>query len=131
MARKLALAADHAYAFRRFDIVGCVGELLVRLTLPRQFEGMGHYYQALGLNRGGHGDTLRADCLFELMADSSPSQYRARALLALGTNSLADGDSQTAICFYSDAMRVSMQERSLDPATLLHRKPRDSSYKGN
>ena len=116
-AGKLASVADHAYGTRQFDIVGCVSRLFLMLPLSRQLESVGQYYLALSLNRGSSGDIARAGCLFEWVADNGSSQYRARAILALGTNSCAAGDYQTAMSFYREVMRMVAHDQAFDPVT--------------
>ena len=115
---RLISVADHAYALRELDIVGCAGQLLSSLPVSRQSESVGHYYQALSLNRGGRGDTTRARALFEQVADRAPMQYRAKAMLALGTNSVMVGDHKTAMSLYREVMRILARDRIFDPVTL-------------
>ena len=119
LATKLASVGDHAYSIRQPDIVGNVGQLLLSLPLSRHIESAGHYYQALSLNQFGYGDTVRAGALFEQVADNCSFRYRARAMLALGTNSLGIGDQRTAMSFYWEAMRIVARERIFDPVILL------------
>ena len=119
LATKLAFIGDYAYSIRQPDIVGDVGSLLLSLPLSRKVESAGHYYQALSLNRFGHGDTVRAGTLFEQVADNCALRYRARAMLALGTNSLYIGDERTAMYFYREVMRIVARERIFDPVILL------------
>jgi hypothetical protein len=116
-ATKLASAADHAYAIREPDIVGDVALLLLSLPLSKHVESAGYYYRALSLNQFGHGDTVRAGALFEQIADKGSLRYRARAMLALGTNSFENGDGRTAMSFYQEVMRIVACERVFDPVT--------------
>jgi hypothetical protein len=96
----LVSVADQAHSVRRLDIVSCVGKLLPNLPPAGRLETVGEYYQALSLNRGGHGDTVRADRLFEKAADNASLHYRARAMLALGSNYIVAGEHKTALsCF--------------------------------
>jgi len=115
---KLVSAADNAYVARQFDIVGNVGQLLSTLPLSGGLESVARYYQALSLNRGTRGDTARAGSLFEQVADEAPSQYRARAMLALGANSFATSDHRRATYFYRDVMEIVARDHSFDPVTL-------------
>jgi hypothetical protein len=117
LATKLASVGDHAYSIRQPDIVGNVGLLLLSLPLSGQVESAGYYYQALSLNQFGRGNTVRAGTLFEQVADNGSLRYRARAMLALGTNSLGTGDGRTAMSFYREAMRMVAREQVFDPVT--------------
>ena len=114
-ATRLASMADHAYLIREFEFVGYAGQLLLSLPLSRQAESMGHYYRALGLRRSARGDIARADSMFEQVADNASSQYRARGMLALGTNSVAVGDCRTAMSFYREVVRILTRNRIFDP----------------
>ena len=117
-AARLASVADHAHLMRQYDMVGYAGQLLLNLPLTRQPKGLGDYYHAVSLNRASLGDTVRAGYLFERVAESASSQYRAKAMLALGTNSLAAGDPRTAISFYREVMRIGRLDQVSDPVTL-------------
>lgn len=117
-ATRLVAVADNAYLMRRSDVVGCVGELLLSLPLSRQLEYVAQYYRGLSLNRAGHGETARAGSLFELVADNASFQYRARAMLALGTTSLVADDHKTAASFYQEAMGLLERGRTFDPMIL-------------
>jgi len=101
---KLASLADHAYSFRRFEAIGCVGEVLLSLASSNQMASLGHYYTALSLNRGARGNPTQATPLFEQVAEKGPLHYRARALLALGANSFVAHDSKAAAGFYRELM---------------------------
>jgi tetratricopeptide (TPR) repeat protein len=118
LAARLASVADDAYLIRQFDVVDYVGRLLVNLPLSPQLESVGHYYQALTLNRATHGDLVGAGSVFQRVADSAPPRYRARAMLALGANSLRVGDHQGAIPFYREVTRIAKRDRIFDPMTL-------------
>jgi tetratricopeptide (TPR) repeat protein len=116
-AARVVSVADNAYAFRRLDIVSCMGHLLLWLPLSRQLESIGNYYKALSLNQGGRGDTDRARFLLEHVAQGTSSEYRARAMLALGTNSVAVGDHQTAMSFYRELTRLTTRDNAFNPVT--------------
>jgi tetratricopeptide (TPR) repeat protein len=116
----LVSTADRAHSMRRLDVVGYVGRLLPSLALGRNWETVGDYYVALSINRAGHGDTVNAGRLFEKAAESAPLHYRARALLALGSNCIVAGEHKTAMSFYSEVMRVAGDASGVDPVTLYH-----------
>ena len=116
----LVSAADHAHAMRRLDIVGCVGNLLLSLPLTRRLKTVSDYYMALSLNRGGRGDTVGAGRLFEKVADSASLHYRARAMLAVGSNYFVAGEHKTALSFYSEVMRIAGRGSGSDPVTLYN-----------
>jgi len=114
----LVCAADHAHSMRRLDIVGSVANLLPNLPINKQLESVGEYYLGLSINRAGSGDTGRAGRLFERAAESASPHYRARALLALGSNAFAAGEHNTALSYYSEVMRMAGSRSGFDPVTL-------------
>lgn len=114
----IARAADQAYATRQYDKIGALGQLLMSLPLSTQVQSVGHYYEALSVNRSGRGDTVRAAALFEQVADRGPIQYRARAMLALGARNVSVGDHQAALPWYGEIIRIARRDRAVDPGTL-------------
>ncbi len=114
----ITLAADQAHATRQYDLIGALGQLLLSLPLSPQVESIGHYYEALSINRLGLGDTVRAGALFEQVAERAPAQYRARAMLALGARRVNVGDHQNALSWYREIMRIAIRDRAVEPATL-------------
>jgi hypothetical protein len=117
LAARLVSAADEAYSIRRLDLVNSAGELLLHLPLSRRLESIGHYYIALALNRGGLGDTVGASRLFERVAENASLRYRAKALLAMGTNFVMAGDERTAVSLYHEAMRIAIRDDAFDPVS--------------
>jgi len=130
LAGRLTSIADHAYLHRRYDVVGEVARLLLDLPLPDRFESVGRYYEALWINRNSRGDAVRGGSLFERVADDAPLRYRARALLALGTNSLDALDSRIAMSFYRDASRLVTLDGVFDPMTLYFVSRMTATIKG-
>jgi tetratricopeptide (TPR) repeat protein len=114
----LVLLADAAQMLREFDKVDGFARLIFGLPVSGQLENVGRYYQALSLSRSAGGDITRAGLLFEQVAEVACSQYRAKAMLALGTNSVAVGDRKTATSFYRDVTRILERDRVFDPMTL-------------
>jgi tetratricopeptide (TPR) repeat protein len=115
-ATRLASIADHAYLHREFDVVGHVGQVLLKLP-AKPIKAVGQHYQALSLRKGGLGDSVGAATLLQQVADSAPLLYRARAMLALGAISHDAGDDRTAISFYREVARIETRNRVFDPMT--------------
>lgn len=115
LAVRWASIADHGYVTRQFDVVGCAGKLLLNLPVSGQLRSAGHYYQALSLNQGGRGDRARMLSGLETVADRSSARYRAKAMLALGSNFFRVGDFETAHAFYREVMRIVKLDRLFDP----------------
>jgi hypothetical protein len=116
---KLVLSAEHSHAFRQIEMLERVSEALVTLPLPRECEAVGRYYQALCVQRFGHGDVEQAARLLEQVAENAPPRYRLRALVSLGANSTHKGEYQSALSFYYDAGRFASRQRLNDPHALL------------
>jgi hypothetical protein len=116
-AAKLTSLAEHAYSARQLEIVGYAGHLLSQLPISRQTESAGIFYQALNLNRGGRGDTVRAECLLETVTGGASLKYVARAMVALGNNAVAVADYQTALARYRETLAILTRDRIFDPLT--------------
>jgi hypothetical protein len=117
-AAKLVSIAERAYALRQYYMVGFVGQALLDAPLPRQYQSIGLFYQGLGINRGGGGDSDQAKPIFERVADEGLSLYRAKAMLALGTRATRVED-RTAFSLYNEAIRILSCESIFDPMTVL------------
>jgi len=118
LASSLTSAADYAYDIRRLDLVAGASHLMLALSFSRQFEIAGQFYEALSLNQFGRGNSAQADAVFQKIADGDHSRQRSRALLALGSNSLAARENKTAIFHYREIIRMMKYDRVFDPATL-------------
>lgn len=115
---KVTWAADQAHSTRQYDKIGALSKILLSLPLSPQIESIGHFYEALSVNRLGRGDTVRGTALFKQVAEHGPIHYRVRAMLALGARSVSVGDTSAALPWYGEIVRIAARERSLDPATL-------------
>ena len=116
---RLVVLAEHSHVFRQTEILEQVSEALFGLPLPREYEVVGRYYQALCVQRFGHGNVERAARLLEYVAENAPLRYRLRALVSLGANSTHKGDYRSAFSFYRDAGLFASRERLYDPHALL------------
>ncbi|HJZ69466.1 MAG TPA: hypothetical protein VKF81_15185 [Blastocatellia bacterium] len=112
---KLIYVADQAYAARQFDVLGYLGQLLANLSSTH--ESAGQYYQALHLNHKSLEDIPYARSLFEDVADDAQSQYRHRAILALGGKFVREGDFRTAMSVYRDVSQLMTCDHIFDPVT--------------
>lgn len=126
----IAWAADQAYAFRQYDRIGALSQLLLSLRLSPHVESIGHFYEALSVNRLGHGDTVRASTLFAQVADQGPAQYKARAMLALGARSISIGDNGDALPWYGEIVRMAALDRAIDTGTLYFARQMTAIVKG-
>jgi tetratricopeptide (TPR) repeat protein len=115
---RLISLADSAQVNREFDIVNGLSRLIFSLPVSSRLGEVGRYYKGLSLSRSAGGDVTRADALFKEVAEVGGSRYRAKAMLALGTNSVAIGDHRTATSFYREVIRILDRDRVFDPMTL-------------
>ena len=112
LGERLAVLAEHAYAFRRLDTLNELSRMLMDLPLPVQYEQVGRYYQALFIQLQGNRRHLeRTADLLQQVADNATPFYRLRALQALGMNSIQMGDFQSALLQYRDVVRFSSRDR--------------------
>lgn len=94
--------AEHAYLQGQMDIVEEAVKLSQTLPLPDDYKWAIKYYEAVCAGRKREID--KALSVFENVAENAPIQYRAKALLSLGTGSLwyAD-DKESALKFINEA----------------------------
>ncbi len=116
---RLVVLSEHSYALRQMSTLEQLSEVLVNSPLPRQYEPVGRYYQALCIQRFGSGDVDQAARLLEGAAENGPPRYRARAMQSLGTNSCYKGDYQSALLLYSEAARFASRSEICDPYATL------------
>jgi hypothetical protein len=76
------------------------------LPLGAKFNAIGRYYQALSINRQGPQAYPEAKKILLEVADRAPDIFRAKARVALGTNTNISGDTETAKLLYADAQRI-------------------------
>jgi len=87
------------------------------LPFPRQWEGAGRFYRALGINQSWKGDVDLARRWFEKAADTGSLEFRRRAILALGTDHFRKGEHQHAVQLYREVMSLAMRGPEFDPVT--------------
>jgi hypothetical protein len=102
---RLVVLAEQAHAFRQMDVLEQVSQILLSLPLPRRYETVGRYYQAICTQRFGRGDVERAASLLETVLENAPPRYRVKAMISLGANSRHQCDNQSALSLYRDAAR--------------------------
>jgi tetratricopeptide (TPR) repeat protein len=116
----LVTLAEHAHAFRQMDILENVSQVLLGLPLPRRYEAVGRYYQALCIHKFGRGDVEQAVRLLERLSEAAPPRYRARAMLSMGSMSVRIGDCQSALLLYREADRFASRNALYDPYAIVH-----------
>lgn len=117
---RLIVLAEHAHAFREMEGLGHVSQILVSLPLPRQYNAVGRYYQALCIQRFGRGDVERPVSLFELAVENAPPQYRVRAIISLSANAFYKRDYESTARLCDEASRLASRNDLCDPYATLH-----------
>src|SRR5690349_15286041 len=82
LGNRLIQQAEHAHAFRQFDRLKEIGEILSNFPI-KSYQAIGHYYLAVSYNNCGSGDLEKAKGLLTLVADTAPPRFRAKAMLSL------------------------------------------------
>lgn len=117
---RLVSMAEHAHAFRRMDILEQVSHVLLNSPALRRYEAVGHYYQALCVQKLGHGDAEQAANLLERVTEIATPKYRLRAMVSLAANSCNQRNNQTALSLYCEAGRYAFRSGLYDPyATIV------------
>jgi len=119
LGERLVVLAEHAHAFRQMDALEQVSQFLMSWPLPKQYEAIGEYYQALCIQRLGRGDADRAASLLARVTESAQPKYRVRAMISLGANSRNQGDNQSALAVYNEAARFAFRNNLNDPYSVI------------
>jgi hypothetical protein len=117
---ELVVLAEQAHAFRRMDLLGEVGQILMGMPLPETYKAVGRYYQAICAKKFGHGDIERAERLLERVGENASPEYRIKAVISLGTNCLHRGDIRSALSLYCEASHYVSMARLFDPCATIH-----------
>ena len=116
---KLIVLAEHAHAVRQMDMLEQVSQILSSLGLPRRYEAIAQYYQALCIHKFGHGNHEEAVRLLDSVASHAPIWYRLRAIQSLAGNFCRKGDYQIALSGYKEAQRFAMLNGLYDPYSIV------------
>jgi tetratricopeptide (TPR) repeat protein len=105
LGNRLIHLGEQAHAFRQFDKVQEIGLILSNIPL-KQYQPIGLYFLAIAANRKGNGDQEKARRLYELVADTAPSVYKAKAILSLAAVSSNTGDFKSSYYYYNEAIKA-------------------------
>jgi tetratricopeptide (TPR) repeat protein len=118
IACRLISLAENASAFRQYDIVEPVSDVLIEWP-SRRYKTAGLYYKQLCVRDVGRGDQDLAESLLELVVELDPSKYRARALSSLAAIRTTRKDYGAALGLYLEASRAAKSDAVFDPATVV------------
>lgn len=116
LAHRLIQLAEHSFGLRDTNSLQEASLLLLNLPFA-EARKIGQYYQALAVRRSGKIDESLP--LLEVVADSAPLAYRARALQTLGAIYHAKGRIDEALRLYPEASRAASPENGRDLLTTL------------
>jgi hypothetical protein len=115
LCNRLIQLGEQAHAFRRFNQVREIGNLLSGFSL-KNYRAVGHYFLAVAANNNGAGDQKQARILFELAADTAPEKYKAKAILSLAAVSANTGDYASELYYFQESLKAA---RKTDLYTIL------------
>ncbi|HJQ68781.1 MAG TPA: hypothetical protein VKA70_07405 [Blastocatellia bacterium] len=116
LGQRLTALTQHAFTLRQIDNVEQASQILMNLPLA-EYRKIGLYYYALAIRR--RGQAAQAESLLERVADDAPTSYRGQALLSLGTFALISGKRDSALRYYTEALRVASKKDLLITARTL------------
>jgi tetratricopeptide (TPR) repeat protein len=116
--------AEHAKAFRRFETVEEVAQVLTHLPLE-EYEAIGQYY--LGWREFMRGGDARA--MLERSAEYGPGKYRALAMSSLAATEERENDYASAIQWVLESMKLLPSTESLRGIAVIKAKAGD--HKGS
>lgn len=105
LANRLIQVAEQSLSFRQFDIVREAGLILYNIPV-KHYQAIGCYFLAIAANDLGNGDQDEARRLFELVVDTAPDSYKAKAILWLGTLAIRGNDFDSASRYFHEAVRI-------------------------
>ena len=105
VANRLVRIAENAHAFRQYDKIKEIGEILSNFPL-KQYQYIGQYYLALSLCRNGQADMSAVRPMIEQLATIGPMPYRARALQLLAATYGAERKPEQELYFYLESLRT-------------------------
>ena len=114
--QRLAFLGESAFALRQWERLRDVGNTLLSLPLPVEFQSIGAYFAGLAANTSG--ETSKAERLLEQSAERAPATYRGRSLLTLGTITGDRGDLDGQRDYFLRAARLARS--SFDLYTAIH-----------
>jgi tetratricopeptide (TPR) repeat protein len=117
---RLIAIADQALDLKQTETVDQISQLLANAPLPREYQGIGHYYRVFCLKRRGEIEQARAG--FQRLAEAPglPLKFRARALQALGVSYAERGDFAEAARIFAQAAQAATPRHADDLLTTVN-----------
>ena len=105
LGNRLIQLAEQAHAFRQFDKVKELGQLLSNIPI-KNYQAIGYYFLGVAANSMGNGDQDKAKRLFELAVDTAPDEYKVKSVLSLGALAFNKMDFDSALRFYQEPIKA-------------------------
>ncbi len=105
LGNRLIQLAEQAHAFRQFDKVKELGQLLSNIPI-KSYQAIGYYFLGVAANSMGNGDQDKAQELFELVIDTAPDDYKIKSVLSLGALAFNKMDFDSALYFYQEPIKA-------------------------
>lgn len=115
LTNELIRFAEHALAMRDLHALEDVSRILMNLPVEAA-QQVGLYYHAYAINRSKRDE---AKCLLEIVANTGPIAYRARAIQTLGGIHHLSGELDEALRFQLEALRAASDKDAHDLQTTL------------
>ncbi len=105
LGNRLIQLAEQAHAFRQFDKVKEIGQLLSNIPI-KNYQAIGHYFLGVAANSMGNGDQDKAKRLFEIAVDTAPDAYKIKSVLSLGALAFNRLNFDSALYFYQEPIKA-------------------------
>jgi tetratricopeptide (TPR) repeat protein len=106
LGNRLIQQGEQAHAFRQFDKVQEIGQLLSNIPI-KHYQAIGYYFLAVAANSMGNGDQDKARKLFEIVSNNAPQQYKAKAILSLAAISAHKSDFDSEMRYLLEGLKAS------------------------
>jgi hypothetical protein len=105
LGNKLIQLGEQAHAFRQFDRVREIGQVLSSIPI-KDYQAIGNYFLAVAANSMGNGDQDTAQKLFEIAAQTAPDKYKGRAIMSLAALSAHKQDFANELYFFQESLKA-------------------------
>jgi len=106
LGNRLIQLAEQAHAFRQFDRIKEIGQILSNFPI-KSYQAIGYYYLAVSYNNCGSGDLEKAKELLMPVVDTAPLHYRAKAMLSLAAVSAHLKKPDAELYYFTEALKAS------------------------
>ena len=119
--QSLASIERLAFAYRQWDELRNVGNILIDSPLPDPFKAIGFYYLGHTVNPRNCGDKQKAHDLLTLATEHAPGPYQVRAILSLAAQEYFAGNKEYALELNLKAAIASARSQDLHGIIASHK----------